>query len=681
VAVRRRPAELADHTIEHVMGREAARIAVVVPPWLGWFATLGLGFLLHHMWPNVISAILAGCCGLVVAGVLSVMTHHRKGLTRWIGAATTVLAAAWLGWAEASGIGLHSPVFQTWLMAGGTVALVWAAHLHIHDGGDEAGLAAFQRWTTQAGYPGLRLIRDRAAKAGKLGGELIHRGLTHDEAQKAISYVETHAGVPKGTFVLTTHDDDAGKSRVAIADPRTLNNPIPVPWAATRPAEPRSIAGRQDWGRFKDGEPIDPVVTDSHAQVMATTGAGKTFSCLYNEGGWTMTCADAFMIVLDLAKGLQFIGPMEKGLHLAVTGPELARVALERVKASCKPRMEHLRQRKLGNWEPGCGLMHGTLWIEEAAETFEALGDGGIEDQLFPLLRFARSGGWRVVYSLHRASYDQMPTFLRSMVGFICLGVTDDRDAQFGLSTEQQNAELDPSVWANYPEHKGKAYLGLPSLSTAHRIMAGRYYNWGQANAAPALMERHAAMFPAEDRPLDAVTLPYFADLMRPSLVPFPVAGPVAPVPAAVPAQNGDEEMQFAFDEPADPPDLHDPDPEGLGADLDDAPLTAEEIEAGDVPIPGMPQDSGPPDVEPVSREVAIEMLRRLVADWRAKGGVPQRHGPPQMKITIPDLREYRDSIGKSRPWLYDALEVLMDEGEIRRDPAGGAWLISRKAA
>jgi hypothetical protein len=295
--------------------------------------------------------------------------------------------------------------------------------------------------------------------------------------------------------------------------------------------------------------------------------------------------------------------------------------------------------------------MHGTLWIEEAADAFEALG-ADMEDFLFPLVRKVRSAGWRVVYSLHRASYDQMPTFLRGMVSRTTMGVREHDDARFGLSPVQIEADCSPELWADNPEDRGKFYRDAPPMAREYRTMAGRFYDWGPGTKT---MAAHAAAYPASARPWDAVTAPYFAELMG------------APAPAEPPARPS---VTLTRDHQEDDMDGYDP--------RDDGPLDPDEIEDGDLSL-GAPATAGP-EVPP-SAELALDTVRKQIREWRARGGVPQRRGGPAPKVTIADLRPLAEQLGRQRTWLYWVMPKLEAEREIRRNADGDGWEILDRAA
>lgn len=662
MATRRRSAELSEHSWEHVLAREWGRVFVVLPPWLGWLLILGVAVALRRQWPGASGAAASAAASGFLALLLLHLTHHRKGFGRVFSAATTAAAGLWIGWVQMEGISLHAPQAQAWVVGGGTVALSWSVWLHIHEGGDEAGTSRlFGRATLKAGYEGLKLVAAKAA-GGRVSGYVDHPKMTHEEFVKAMPSVEAAwpKGIPPGSFTLTRDEDHAGRTRFVRSNPRNLKAVIPWPG----PSVPRggSIADPVTVGRWQDGTPVSYVAAGYHEQIMAMTGVGKTLGCCYSELGECMTRHDEAIFAADLMKRRQFFGPMDPALHYLATTPEQLRKLLDACNASLGARTDYLGSKYLGNWERACGLTHCCLWIEEAADAFEAI-DSGIEDFLFPLIRAARSAGWRIVYSLHRASYEQMPTFLKDMVALTTMGVRNESHARFGLSAEQADAECHPEMWADRKEHRGKFYRDAPSIETQYQTMAGRYFSWGSTTKG---MAEHAARYPATERPLDSTTLPFFAELMGQVRTP-------ATAPAAQPAR---QTVTLTAERPPvttqEDRDMYGED-EVLPADLE--PLRPEELEGGDLPI-GQDVDEGP--AVPVSREMALETVRRQIQDWRREGGVPSGRGR-SAEFGIRDLRPLATQIGKTRTWLYTVMPDLESEREIRRE--GDHWVILQRAA
>ena len=665
MAQRRRPADLVDHKMEHVAARELQRVFVWLPPWIGLVAVLGAGLLLRHVWPGPAGGAGVAAGALVLAALDLYLTHHRAGLARYFAAATSVLAGAWLAWVTWAGLPLHSDRFRVWLVGGGILAACWSHWLHIHENGDETGTSRqFAKAAAKAGFPRLRLIKARTVD-GHVTGQIVHDdgGMTHEELAKAIPAIEASwpGGIPPGSLLPTRNRDHAGRTDTVIADPRVLDEP--VPWIG--PYRPRkSIALPLRLGKWQDGSDVLVTVTNWHEQIMAMTGAGKTLGACYAELGETITRFDAGVWVIDLGKGEQFLGCMRPALHYLATTRDQAKWLLTKVEACLTPRMDYLGSKGLGNWEEGCGLRHMTLWIEEAADLFEAIGAGTIEDYLFPLLRRARSAGVRVVYSLHRASYDQMPTFLRDMVSLCTMGVKNDAHARFGLSPAQVEADCSPELWGDNPEDRGKFFLDCPAFAKKYRTMAGRFWFWAKG---PKDMAAHAAQFPVTERPYDLVTAPFFAEEKAAS----PAAGAAADRPDA-PEEDAAMEMF--------PDDLMMPGPDEdawdavSGDPLDDDDLDAE----GDIPLGAALPQAGPE--VPVSAEVAIDTVRQQIAQWRVTGvPQPRGHGGPTRRFTVPDLRNVRDRLGRSRSWLYVVLPKLEEDREIARD--GDGWIILDKAA
>jgi hypothetical protein len=651
MATRRRPADLADHSWERVAAREVSRLVVIAPPWLGWAALPAAGAGLHRAWPGGVGA---ACVALAAAGLAVLdlhLTRQRKGLGRYLAAVTTLAAGVWLAWVMAGG--LHSPAVKAWLVGGGALAMAWTRWLHVHEAGDEAGMAKpFGQAALKAGFATVKLIRSKVISDGVTKAVIDHPGVVHDEIVKAVPQLEAAwpkpGGLPPGTITATRNPDSAGRTDVVFSDPRVLSRPVPWPGPS---APGTSIADPIVVGRWQDGTPAAWRQTGYHEQFMAMTGAGKTMGALYSTAGEIITRHDAFMVAADLAKGSQFLGPLAPALHYVASTPAQFRALLETVERSCIPRAEHLGALGLDQWRPGCGLRYGYLWIEEAADAFESLG-ADIEEFMFPLLRKIRSAGWSLIYSLHRASYDQMPTFLRDMVALTTMGCNSWEAARFGLSPVQIESDAcHPELWGDDPDHRGKFYRHAPVLDRPHRLMAGRYWDWGPGTAK---MREHAARYPASGRPFDDVTAPLF----------LPLLGPVSPVPA--PAQR-------TATAPAPAATLEENDDmNGYDDDLD-----LDDLPGADLPIgTGGP----PPGPEiPVSPELALTRVREQIQEWRAAGGV-ERNGQRSDVITALDFRELTGELGRARTWIYSVMPRLEAEGEIATNTSGTGWMIRAKA-
>ena len=665
MARRRRPADLTDHTWEHVATRELSRALVWAWVWPALAGVLIAGAALHRIWPGGAGAAAVVLAAALLAAVDLYLTHERKGLARYFAAVTIALAGAWMAWVQAAGLAWHpmNAPARAWLVGGFAFALAWARWLHVREGGDEAGLARpFSKAALKAGFEGLRLVKIRKTDTGAVEAEIDHPGVTHDEVVKGRDSIESswpRRGVPPGYLTMTRNPDAAHRTRVVFADPRLLNRSLPWPGASLpggSMAEPIRV------GIWQDGTPVTFVPVGYHDQVMAMTGAGKSLGRMYSVLGECFTRRDGFVVAVDLMKRRQFLGPMEPALHYLADTPAKFTALLDAINASLPERTSYLGDKHLENWRQGCGLMHGTLYIEEAADAYLQI-DADMDETLFPLLRAARSGGWKIEWSIHRASHEQQPTFLRSMAAFTTMGVRNASDAKFGLSEIQAQADCEPEMWADNTEDRGKFYMDAPSLAKRYKTMAGRFYNWGPGTGR---MAEHAARFPASARPLDEITAPYFAGLTGPGRE--PVAASVArPSVTLTTAHEGDTEMTMNDDR----------DPLLAGWPGSDDPIDPGEIEGADLPIGAGPRGGGGPEV-PVSREVALAEMRKQIAEWR-RTGVPHGKRPADRRFAIPDLRGLTDRVGRSRTWLYAVMPVLEAEREVRRE--GDGWLILDKAA
>lgn len=366
-----------------------------------------------------------------------------------------------------------------------------------------------------------------------------------------------------------------------------------------------------------------------HLMVMGMTGAAKSTGAGYSLLGELVTRRDAAVFAIDITKGDQTLGAWRPALHALVTDKDKARASLAALKSAIKPRTDYLAAKGLQNWEPGCGLTYLVIWLEEAPDIFEALGDKGLKDWL-AALKAARSAGIEYVVSLQRADWSQMPTIARGQLAKLCMGVADSDDASFGLSDLQQERNCRPELWqARQP---GMAYLDAPSIPEDRISMPWRTWYWGKDDKAA---RAHAAAYPAAGRPLDELTAR--------------ILGEAVTVPPE-PEEDEDAVREYATEE---------------DEQVDSDGSTIEPPDAGSEF--GGWQFGGEP-AEKMAPDRARELFRATVTGWAGEG---------RESFVMADLVELRERTGMSRPWVYKQLDLLADEDLIERDEeVGGKWLL-----
>lgn len=658
-AKRPRATDLEQVTWEHVIAQEARRVAVIAPPWVAWVVILVMAAALHIAWP-----VPGAAAGVLGAGVLLALldvhlTRHRRGLARWMAAATTLAVCGLLAAVDLAG--LHSPEVATWAIGGSAAAFGWSKWLHIHEADDEQGMGRlFAQAAHVAGHQGVKVLGLKL-DGGKAEATIQHApGTVTAELVKAGASIESAARLPPGSVLITADRDRADRSKLVIADPRILDKPLPWPG----PSRPQaSIAEPLRLGRWQDGKPMEVTVPGWHHQVMGCTGSGKTLGVGMSEIAETVSRHDAVVVAFDITKGNQFLGPLRPALHALVTDPQEARRIIAGIRGFVRSRTDALAERGLHEWRPGCGLPHVTLHMEEAPDIVDLLTDAELE-ALVSGVRAARSGGVRWLFSLQRSDWTQLPTIVRGQLGKSCCGVLNDEDARFGLSPYQVEHGCDPTLWGN--THPGMTYTDAPVVPNDRKPMAWRSWYWG-ANADK--IAEHAALFPAAERPLDQWTAALIAPPPPPPAEPQRervVLRTAAPPERRTEAMNGDHDDDL----------LEGDDEFGLDDDLRGPPPQPSYDRDSEFGRHQFPESALPAPRERMTAEQARAEFRQQLAEWRVR---------QKDSFGIPDLAQLRRRTGRSRPWLYEVLAELEADGLVVRVDGQGSdpitWRIEHEGA
>jgi hypothetical protein len=214
-------------------------------------------------------------------------------------------------------------------------------------------------------------------------------------------------------------------------------------------------------GLWQDATRVQYVITGHHLMIMGMSGSGKSFGAAWSLLSELVTRHDVAVLAADVTKGEQSFGPLRPALHLFETTKESARALLTAVHAAIRPRTDFLAERGYQKWQEDCGLTYVVVWLEEAPDIIDSLGDKGRERWLSSL-KAARSAGITFVISLQRADWTQLPTLARGQLAKLCMGVENAHDAAFGLSEAQQARNCQPELWAT--SQPGMAYLHAPGI-------------------------------------------------------------------------------------------------------------------------------------------------------------------------------------------------------------------------
>jgi hypothetical protein len=634
---------LEDTSWERLWSGQLSKVLVLLPPWLTLGLTATAGWFTHHMWsqmPAVPWAVIGMTLAALGLTVLTWLISHARGLIGRVHATGTMLAAGmWVTAATITGPGSPGPEYLV-LVGGGATALSWnIRHVIRHHAwdGDTSPEGRLSAWFKQAseasGLPGSKLrVKAISPTKAEAKMELPPGEKTAKDVQARVPYVESGMQFPPGSIIATPHPDRADWADVTITDPRAMRKPIPWPGPSAPGA---SIGAPIRPGMWQDGDPVAYVITGHHLQIMGMTGAGKSIGGCWNFLAEVITRPDAVVLAADITKGEQTLGPLRPALHRFETTKDGVRDMLTGLHAVIKPRTAYLSTKGLQKWQPGCGLSYLVVWLEEAPDIVDALGDKG-EDRFLSTLKAIRSAGGTVVLSLQRSDWTQIPTLARSQLAKMCFGVAEAADAKFGLSDAQLDAGAAPELWQ--AKQPGMAYLDAPSIPDNRTALPLRTFAWGEDGQA---ITEHAARYPASARPADIVTATLAGS-----------GGAVLPVTAAAGTGDGGQDDDGEPDVLTEYVTTEDPSPE-IQAGIDD-------------PIEPEPSD-GPFEFETAAKmspqDARAEFARQL-GTWQAEG---------RAEFAPRDLRPLMGRTGMGRGWIQARLkeEAEADYGRIERDGDG----------
>lgn len=637
-----------DAAAERLAVAAASRVGVLVPPWAVLIVVWIAAAISHARWGQPPAVAWVAMLGTLVSVALTALTwivsHNRGPIGRAHATLTSGGAALWFTVATITGPGA-GVTLGAWFFGGGALAVAWNIRTVIrqHTGDDERHPDplghVFEKAKEAFGLGGAKVRTTEVSEHAIKGKMQLPAGeKTPADVKKKVDAIEGGLRFPPGSVVLADDEDDASQMHITVTDPRTMRKPIPWP-GPSRPGA--SIAEPLRIGLYQDMREALHVLPDSHLLVMGQSGSGKSIGGAWNYLAEVITRPDAAAFVVDLSKDDQTAGPLRDGLHRVITTKGEAVDFIRTLHRIVPERTKWLASRGYQKWQEGCGLAFLVIWIEEAAKVFDEIGPKD-EEKLLQIVKEIRSAGGRVVLSLQRADYSQLPTIARGQLGKMCFGVANADDASFGLSERQREAGAAPELWG---EHQpGMAYLDVPGVPETHYAVPLRTYAWGTTDReANAAMRAHAAQYPAAAKRVDEFT----ARLADPD-----GTGPrVIQVPAAAADADQDDD---AGDAVADYQDGPDPDPD-ITASPDDEITEPTDEEAARFVVP-----------EPTGEKLSAKAARGLVHDWL-------RHRAKVGRTTFtagdPELARVREATGhRSRGWTYKVVRELIDLGVLEED-------------
>jgi hypothetical protein len=382
-----------------------------------------------------------------------------------------------------------------------------------------------------------------------------------------------------------------------------------------------------------------------HTRTTGMTGSGKTMSFLYNRAAEGVTRPNYAMFAVDVTKIWQFLGPVRDGLHGAATDPVAALrlfAALERV------RMGYMEQHYITEWTDETGLTYLDIALEELGEILNALteaakGQSGAPFDLKTWLtnvRAGRSAGMSWNTSSQSGKHTSFPTDARGSLYPVTFGLQDKNDVAPALSDRQAGAGCRPTMWGD--RQPGTAFADLPGLDEGLFSVPLRFFDWGHDGRA---MAAYMEQWPASGRPLDEVSAEAFA--AEPGLpASYALPGPGGSLPGGRPDPRSASRRAGGW-------------PEGV------------------TPLPGV-RPPGQPDTRlnkaqeklaesARSQQCFFDQLER----WLAAGTTT---------FTVTELQatDVLERAGRSRPWLYNAIETGEQTGYCRKvaDKPARRWEI-----
>src|SRR5699024_1175864 len=215
-------------------------------------------------------------------------------------------------------------------------------------------------------------------------------------------------------------------------------------------------------GVYEDGELFYDELDDRHTLTVGMSGSGKS---VYGKIKLVSIAArkDTFVCAIDLSKGRQTLGPVDRAIGWTAFDKKSAKAMLAAIKRAVTARADHLGAKGPPGWTKDSDLTFLHILIEEAADLVDF-------DELVELGRAARSAGIHLEISLQRATWSNLDTDARANFGdSISFGVKTDSDASFALPDYVLEAGAEPQRWmANQP---GSAYAAVRRTEVERHAM------------------------------------------------------------------------------------------------------------------------------------------------------------------------------------------------------------------
>lgn len=537
-------------------------------------------------------------------------SQHRRNYGSIHAVATAILIGAFILVMVLQGP--TAGLMLVWLLGGLTLALSWNIRHAIRGEKREDPMDDFFE---KMGLPGTQMKITKKTKDISEGIIKLKRGEgTLDKLQKLQPNLASLFGVPPNGVRITGDPDDSSKGKFKLVRRDLLKDVIAYDYKSEvlTANDPITIGWYED-GELEKFSLHSPALGAVHMLVQGMNGSGKS------EGAKVIFAemfkrSETEMWVIDITKGEQTLGVVRPYLDWVITEEKIADLLFKKFPKIVKARADYLGKKKLGKWEPECGLSFVYLHIEEASGLIAN------NPAFIKMMETARSVGIQITASLQRPSFRAVDTDARAQFSAVlCFGVKDIEDAAFALPDEVIDAGANPSIWRN--KKQGYNYLVHPDADDDYWTTPARTKLIANETLEKAGKNRL-------QHELDRVTLQAVGDLYQAELDEDP--------------DNDDEELEELYPE----------------EEREEVQEDYEELEEELVAKHNTLLEFDKP--EKMNPEAARAVLDEALKDLRSQG----------KEFEAPKLSDVLIVTGLSRAWLYKQLQAKVDAGELEKEDA-----------
>lgn len=629
--------------------RISEKAAPYVAPWLLALAAFPVAVAIHFTvggdgrWMAVLGAVFC----VMTYGTWSTW-KGRKHETRMTATLGVGLGLAWIAFAG-SGTPWTGDMLKAWVIGSVSLSSFWM----IRHAGITGGHERDRVGDKDGSWLGDKISAFKNAKVAKADVSVSPEELrirhhldtpnTAGDAQRTREQVAAVAGVDKDQVKVLRVPGDEGQVDVVLNHRADTAKPVryrgPSAPGQSCAAAPLYLGRRTDgsdieWWMAGSGDPEKPRPV-GHSKTTGVTGSGKTetICTAILDMRWR---TDIVPVVGDPAKFQQSFGDIAEVLGLKAVNAEQCKQLLVNLagpvveyRADLLGSLER-SDGKIGykQWEPECYTLHGVPFVfvdvEEAADVLMEM-----DEEVYEAVRKLRSLGVKLNISMQTMPHDDIPRKVRGQfVESLAHGQNEYQDAKYSLSNESLEAGADPTKWRN--DAPGSLYAEVTGTDKVHWAVDGR------------------------------------AVYMTPAEKEFSISG--SRQFWAVMDEGTYERLAFGID-PRFMPVEQDADLDGYDEEEDedmDGSAAFAGVPGIDPSVPLTPPRPGlgisfTEGEENVPVRLSTEEARRRLShrlEVMARGG--------QVDITIDDLADIPNEVGRTPGWVYEQLNLLEEAGVLR---------------